>query len=107
MRPSVTGWRTTWRCARSSIGLGPVRTSHEEKDDGSADDPGAGRLRLRFREERMEQEREKGPLRRRVLELAEIQMEGAAELLAFYIERFEPWPDGSVGGRGIIGRGKA
>ena len=41
----------------------------------------------------MDQEREAGSLRQRVLALAEIQMEGAAELLAFYIERFEPWPE--------------
>lgn len=41
----------------------------------------------------MEQEREGGSLRRRVLALAETQMKGAAELLAFYIERFEPWPE--------------
>ena len=41
----------------------------------------------------MEQEAESGALRQRVLELAEIQMEGAAELLAFYIDRFEPWPE--------------
>ena len=41
----------------------------------------------------MEQQPEEGSLRQRFLELAEIQMEGAAELLAFYIERFEPWPE--------------
>lgn len=28
-----------------------------------------------------------------VLGLAEIQLEGAAELLAFYIDRFELWPE--------------
>ena len=41
----------------------------------------------------MERERGDGALRRRVLGLAEIQMEGASELLGFYIDRFEPWPE--------------
>ena len=41
----------------------------------------------------MEQEREDGALKRQVLGLAEIQMEGASGLLDFYLERFEPWPE--------------
>ena len=41
----------------------------------------------------MEPEREDGALRRQVLGLAEIQMEGASGLLDFYIDRFEPWPE--------------
>ena len=41
----------------------------------------------------MEQERDDGALKRQVLGLAEIQMEGASGLLDFYIDRFEPWPE--------------
>ena len=33
-------------------------------------------------------------LKKSVLGLAEIQLEGAAELLGFYIDRFEPFPEG-------------
>ena len=44
----------------------------------------------------MEQRPVDEALKKSVLGLAEIQLEGAAELLAFYIDRFEPWPEDDV-----------
>ena len=41
----------------------------------------------------MEQERDDKAMKRQVLSLAEIQVEGASRLLDFYLNRFEPRPE--------------